>query len=213
MALFFFDVIIWIALGPYPSDAQAWYSLLASSRPVGLLLLSFPTFFGMMLYCLTFLALYAALRAINQAWSGLAAFFAVLGLATLIITSSAYPLAFLSDSYAGAATEQQRQLLLAAGEVKIATAVPGAHLGGFLAEGAALLFSVLMLRSGSGFGKPTAWLGIVGHGLDFVRIIMILAFIPEELSSVLLWIGGLPQLLWQVLVARRLLQLGSALRG
>ena len=50
-----------------------------------------------------------------------------------------------------------------------------------------------MLRSNV-FGKKTAYLGIVGHGLDLTRIIMIFAFLPEGIGAILLMIGGLPQL-------------------
>jgi hypothetical protein len=207
MAFFLVDVVLWIAVGPYPEDAQGWFSLLQSRRSVGLLLLSFPTLVGMMLYSLTYLGLYLTLRQVNSAGAALAVLFAFVGLAVLLVTSISYPMLHLSARYAAAETAAARAALLAAGEASITSAWAGVHLGGFCAEGALLLFSLLMLRS-TIFGKTTAYLGIVGHGLDFARIVLVLALVPEEAAAVLLMIGGLPQLVWLVLVARRFWQLG-----
>jgi len=207
MMFFLFDIIVWIALGPYPSNAESWFILLQNNRPVGLLLLSFPTLFGMMLYYLFFLALYSTLRQVNKAYTALAALFAFIGLTVLLVTNMAYPMVFLSDQYAAATTEPQRIFLLAAGETKIATIDTGVKIGGFFVEGAAVIFSVLMLRSNI-YGKKTAYLGIVGHGLDLIRIIMMLAFLPERIGAILLKIGGLPQLIWLILVGRKFIQLG-----
>ncbi|MFB0554306.1 MAG: hypothetical protein ACETWQ_13445 [Phycisphaerae bacterium] len=207
MMFFLFDIIVWIALGPYPRNAESWFVLLQNNRPVGLLLLSFPTLFGMMLYYLFFFALYSTLRQVNRAYTALAALFAFIGLTVLLVTNMAYPMVFLSDQYAAATTEPQRIFLLAAGETKIATINTGVKIGGFFVEGAAVIFSVLMLRSNI-YGKKTAYLGIVGHGLDLIRIIMILAFLPERIGAILLKIGGLPQLIWLILVGRKFIQLG-----
>ncbi len=212
MVFFLFDIIIWIALGPYPSSAEGWFTLLQENRLVGLLLLSFPTLFGMMLYYLTFLGLYQILRRVNAAYAALAALFAFVGLAILLVTNMAYPMVFLSNQYAVAITESQKVLLLAAGEMKIATINTGMNMGGFLVEGAAVIFSLLMLQS-SVFGKTTAYLGIVGHGLDLVRILMNLAFLPEGIGAILLMIGGLPQLIWLILVGRKFFQLGQSELG
>jgi hypothetical protein len=166
--LFLCDIVFWIMLGPYPSSAQGWFALLEEKRLVGFLLLSFPTFFGAILYYLTFLGLYHILRRVNPAYAALAALLAFAGLTILLVTHMAYPMVYLSAQHAAASTETQRSLLLAAGETRIAVTIAGVNLGGFLAEGAAVIFSLLMLQSDV-FGKRTACLGIVGHGLDSNR--------------------------------------------
>jgi hypothetical protein len=171
------------------------------------LLLSFPTFFGMILYYLTFLGLYGTLRQVNNVYASLAVVFAFVGLTILLITNMAYPIVYLSNQYEATTMESQKVLLLAAGETKIATANSGVILGGFFAESAALIFSVIMLRSNV-YGRKIAYLGILGHGLDLTRIVMILAFISEKVAAILLMIGALPQFLWLLLVGRRFLQLG-----
>ena len=86
--------------------------------------------------------------------------------------------------------------------------ITGANIGGLLAEGALVIFSLLMLRSKI-YKKSTAYLGILGHGLDLIRIIMNLAFLPEGLSAILLMIGGLPQFIWLIMVGRKFLQLAK----
>jgi hypothetical protein len=207
MLFFLFDIICWITLGPYPVNAEGWFTLLQNNSLVGLLLLSFPTLFGMMLYYLTFLALFSTLRQVNKAYAALAALFAFVGLTILLMTNMSYSMVHLSNQYAAATTEQQKVLLLTAGEIKITTLNSGMNLGGFFVEGAAVIFSVLMLQS-SIFGKKTAYWGILGHGLDLLRIIMILAFLPEKIASILLMIGGLPQFIWLILVGRKFSKLG-----
>jgi hypothetical protein len=209
MVLFLFDVVAWMARGPYPPTAEGWFTLLRNDRPAALLLLSFPTLFGTILYFLTFLGLGFTLRPVGGAYATLAALFAFVGLSVLLVTYPAHSLVLLGDQYAAATTESRRVLLLAAGEARMATTAAGLNLGGFLVQGAAVMLSVLMLRSRT-YGKTLAWLGIVGHGLDFVRIVMALAFLPESIGAILLMIGGLPELLWLALVGRRLYQLGCA---
>ena len=207
MMFFLFDIIIWIAFGPYPVNAEGWFTLLQSKKLIGLSLLSFPTLIGMILYYLTFIGLYSILKQANEAYAGLAAIFSFIGLAILICMNMAYPMTYLSNQYAAATTESQKILILAAGETKIVTANTSMNMGGLFVEIAAVIFSVLMLRSNV-FGKITAYLGIIGHGLDLTRIVMILAFLPANLGAVLLMIGGLPQLIWLILVGRRFMQLG-----
>ena len=207
IVFFVIDIICWITLGPYPSNAEGWFTLLQNNKLVGFSLLSFPTFFGMILYYLTFFGLYSTLKQVNNVYTLLAALFAFLGLTILLITNIAYPMVYLSNQYQAATIESQKILLLAAGETKIATVNTGMILGGFFVEGAALIFSIIMLRSNV-YGKLIAYLGILGHGLDLTRIVMILAFISEKVAAILLMIGALPQFLWLLLVGRRFLQLG-----
>jgi hypothetical protein len=207
MVFFLFDTACWVSLGQYPSSAEGWFSLLQQHRSTGLLLLSLPTFFGTILYFLTFLSLFNILKKVNTAYAALATIFAFVGLSVLLATHMAYPIISLSEKYAVITTDIQRTLLLAAGEMRIQAAVTGTYTGGFLAEAAALIFSLLMLKSDT-FGRITAYLGIVGHGFDLARISMSLALIPEKYGAVLLVIGGLPQLIWLVLVGIKFLQVG-----
>lgn len=208
MVFFLFDVIIWISLGPYPSSSEGWFSLLQENRLVGLSLLSFPTLLGIILYYLTFLSLYNILKQVNIAYAAFAVIIAFVGLTILLVTSMAYPMVYLNDQYMHATTEARKIFLITSGETKISTALIGCNMGGFFVEGAAVIFSLLMLKS-KVFGKKTAYLGVFGHGLDFIRIIMILAFVPENIVAILLMIGGLPQFIWLVIVGIKFFHLGQ----
>ena len=208
MVFFLADTAIFFLLGPYPDSAQGWFDLLQDNRPVGLLLLSIQTFFGAMLYYLTFLCLYSLFRKSHAGFAALAALFAFVGLTILIMIHPAHAILQLSNQYAAAAAEETRRAtLVSAAQMKMAEASAGLNRGGFLLEGAAVIFSILMLR-GRLFSKTTAWLGIAGNGFDFVRTALNLAFVPEKITAVLLMIGGLPQFIWLILVGLKLIHWG-----
>lgn len=210
LIFFFFDTICWVALGPYPDSAESWFSLLQENRIAGLLLLSFPTFFGTILYTLTFLSLHNLLKPVNAAFALLALTFAAVGLTILLATHMGYPIVNLFHRYAITTEEEQRNLFLAVAEARIVATATGANIGGLLAEGALVIFSFLMLRSDV-FSRGTAYLGIFGHGLDLIRIFMNLVFLPEEIGAILLVIGGLPQFIWLILISRKYFRISNVI--
>jgi hypothetical protein len=207
MAFFLFDVIGWIILKPYPASGAAWLDLLRNNRLAGILLLSFPTFFGAILYLVTYLCLGNILRRVNAVVALLATLLAVLGSAILLLSHSAIPVLVLGAQYDAAAGETQRAALLSALDARLLSGAAGISLSGFFSEGALLVFSILMLRSGV-FAKWIAVLGLLGHGLDFLRIVLNFASVPDSATAILLMIGGLPQLVWLIAVGIRLIQLG-----
>jgi hypothetical protein len=209
MAFFLFDVIVWIILKPYPASGAAWLELLRNKQLSGILLLSFPTFFGAILYLITYLCLGNILRRVNTAFARLATLFAVLGSAILLLSHSAFPVLVLGAQYDAAAGEAQRAALMSALDTRLLSGATGIRLSGFFSEGALLVFSILMLRSGV-FAKWIAVLGLLGHGLDFLRIVLNLASVPEATTAILLMIGGLPQFIWLIAVGIKLIRLGTA---
>jgi hypothetical protein len=106
------------------------------------------------------------------------------------------------------AQEAQCSPLTAAINTRLISSAMGINPGGFFSEGALVLFSILMLRSGV-FSRGMAILGIAGHGLDFIRFAMSLILIPENASAILLMIGGLPQLILLILVGVKLIRIGK----
>jgi hypothetical protein len=164
------------------------------------------------------LALYAALRRANAAYSALAAALAFIGIALVFATNTNYSLINLSNQYAAATTEVYRSQLLAAAESALATGTwgTGPLMAGFLLEGALVIISIIMLP-GDIFGKGIAYLGILAHGLDLAHAVVFLIFIPVfntdvalAIGTPLLAIGGTLQLIWYPLVGRRLFQLAQA---
>jgi hypothetical protein len=108
----------------------------------------------------------------------------------------------LSSQYAAAATDAQRSLLVASGQAMLAiyqgTAFDVSYV---LLAVAPLIISVVMLRSHS-FGKVTAYVGIVANVLAGGLFVPAIGVFLSLVSVV-----GL--LIWYILIARRLYQLGQ----
>ncbi|HEY1161062.1 MAG TPA: hypothetical protein VGE83_10550 [Terracidiphilus sp.] len=198
-----------VILGGQPASAAQAFDLLQHHRVVGLLRLDLPTVAVMPLYYLLFLGLFAALRKTSPANALLSTALAFVGLTLVLATPTALSMLPLSDKFAAATTDAVRSQLLAAGEAIMAADIwhsTGAILGGVLLQSGAVLISVVMLRGGV-FGKATAWLGIVMHGLDLAHIVGGL-FLPVS-GVVLMAIAGPLYPVWFFLVGRRLLQLAA----
>jgi len=120
----------------------------------------------------------------------------------------------LSQRYASAATEGQKALWAAAGQALLAREdlTAGAFPGFFIGEAAGLLMIGVILRGGI-FHRWEAWIGLVGTAsLLFFNICA--AFIPALYDHVMLVFGaggGLLNLVWYALIARRLLSRPLAL--
>jgi hypothetical protein len=145
--------------------------------------------------------------------AGLATAIAFIGVTLFISTPSVTSMLYLSGKYAGAVTEAQKTLYLAAGEAVIASDMwhaTGPVLGGILMQGAGVVFSVLMLR-GTIFGKVTAVIGILIYGLDLAHILI--APFSVNASAVFMIIGGTAYLVWFPLAGWRLLRLSKASAG
>jgi hypothetical protein len=69
----------------------------------------------------------------------------------------------------------------------------------------ALIVSIVMLKN-ENFAKGTAYLGIVTHGLDLLRVLI--GFVAPQISFILMAIAGPLYLVWFPLLARDLLRLG-----
>jgi hypothetical protein len=112
----------------------------------------------------------------------------------------------LSDQYAAASTDAMQAKFLAAGEALLAIHNPGGiHLGLLLVALAGLIASVIMLRS-CVFGKATAISGLAANGLVLtyyvaLPVVPAIAFLFPAASAPF-------RLLWYILIARRLFQLG-----
>ena len=199
-----------VLLGGQPATAAEAFTLLQNDRMVGLLRLDLPTVVVMPLYYLLFLGLFAALRRTDRANVILSTVLAMLGTTLLLATPTALSMVSLSQKHAAATTEAARAQLLAAGEALLATDIwhgTGAIMGGVLVQCGAVMISVVMLHS-SVFGRTTAYLGIVMHGLDLSHIVSGL-FLPRS-GVVLMAIAGPMYPIWFFLVGRRLLQLAAA---
>lgn len=202
-------MVLLITLGGMPETAQAGFDLLAEDRLAGLLRLDMLTILLMPLYYLLFLGLYGALKGSDGAKSLLLLVLGLVGVTLVLATPSAFSFLTLSDKFAAATDEAQRTLLLAAGEAMLASDLwhgSGALMGGLLLQTSTLILSVVMLRSTS-FGKATAWIGVVMHGLDLLHILV--GFFVPATGVVLMMIAGPLYLVWFPLLARDFFRLAK----
>jgi hypothetical protein len=189
-----------------PSSALDWFALLQDNQFLGLLLLDLFDLVNYLLVGLIFLALYGTLRRTNKVAMTVATATALVGVAVYLVSNQAFAMLALSDQYTGANTEAMQVMFLAAGEALLAIHNPaGIHLGLLLVALAGLVASVAMLRSRV-FGRVTAILGVVANGLVltyFVALPLVpgIAFLFPAASAPF-------RLLWYILIARRLFQLG-----
>jgi hypothetical protein len=195
-------MVITLGLGGPPTTAQGIFTMLAENRFVGLLRLDVLTTLAMPLYYLLFFSLYAALKPTNKQLALIGALLGGAGLTLFLASPSFLSWLALSDKFAAATSEGQKNLFLAAGEtILVADMFHGsaAFVGGLLLQTGTVLFSVMMLRS-TAFSKLTAWVGIVTHGLDLSHIVFLL--ILPAVGVAMLIVGGTLYLVWFPLLAR-----------
>lgn len=196
-----------------PSSASDWFALLHRSRLLGLVLLNLVDLVNYALVGLIFLALYGALRRASRRAMTVASTTGLVGIGVYFALNQAFSMLSLSDQYAAATTEAQKSLFLAAGEALLAINNPGVIYQGtgiyvslFLVLLAGLIASIVMLWSGV-FSKATAYTGILANGFGLSYFVA-LGFAP----AIYAWptILSAPfRVVWYVLIARKLLQLGS----
>lgn len=188
-----------------PSTVAEWFTLLQSNSALGLSLLNIFDIVNYALVGIMFLALYAALKRINQSYVTIATTFGLVGVATYFASNTSLSLLSLSNEYVAAVTEAQKSTLLAAGQIMLTVgAGTGIYMSLLLLAVAGLLVSVVMLQS-KVFGKITAYTGILASVFDLVYCVTF-AFIPE-LDALLLSAAGLALMIWHILVGRKLYKL------
>ena len=201
-----------ISFGPIPEPSSVidWFTLLQTNRLIGLTLLNFFDIVNYALVGLMFLGLYAALRRAKSSMT-LATTLGFVGIAVYFASNQALSMLSLSDQYAAATTDAQRSMFLAAGQAMLtmnnfSQGGTGICMSFLLVTLAGLIISTVMLRSNI-FSKVTAYVGILANGFGLGSFITLafappMTFIPLSASAPFL-------LIWYILIARRLLQLGS----
>jgi len=189
-----------------PRSAFDWFTLLQDNQFLGLILLDLFDLVNYVLVGLIFLALYGALRRANKVAMPVAMACELVGVAVYLASNQAFAMLALSDQYAAASTDAVRAKFLAAGEALLAIHNPaGIHLSLLLVALAGLIVSVVMLRSRV-FGRATATLGVVANSLVLTYFVALplapaIAFLFPAASAPF-------RLLWYILIAWRLFQLG-----
>jgi len=185
-----------------------WFTLLQSQWFLALRDMGLLNMVTITCSVVAYFALFGMHRRLHPQAAGLALILICIGAAIYVANNTALPMLTLSQQYAAATTDAQKALWSAAGQALLGREdlTAGAFPGFFFAEIAGILMAVVILRGGL-FRRWEAWLGLVGTGfLLFFNIIA--AFIPALYDSVMLVFGaggGLLNLVWYALIARRLL--------
>lgn len=190
-----------ITTGPTPTSVAGWYSLLQSDKLYGLALLGLFEVLATIVSTFMFLALYAALRRVNEGFALTATAFAIVGIAIYLASITTFSMLSLSNKYAVASTADERSQLLSAGQALLAM-YPNTvfNIGLFLWAVGGIIISAVMLRSGF-FSKWIAYVGILAN---------VVGLPGGSLGIALFSINGLLLLIWLVMVGVRLFRLGSA---
>ena len=198
------QLIIFIVWGQ-PEHAIGWFNLFHDNKLAGLLAFEILFVVNAVAGITTTLALYVALRGVNESLMAIATVLALVEAVTFIMARPALEMLYLSDQYAAATTDAQRATLLAAGEAMLATFHGTAfHVGINLFSIYYLIVSIVMLRSNI-FGSVIAYTGIVAAILNWGL------YVPGGIGFFLFTLSVIPFLaIWLVLVARRLFLLGRS---
>jgi hypothetical protein len=195
--------IIIFTVSPPPSTVIGWFTLFQNNKLLGLL--SFELLFivyGALSIPMS-LALYIALRRTNQSFTAIYLALSLVGVAALFVARPAFDMLYLSNQYAGATTDAQRSVFLAAGETMLAifhgTAFQVSYVLGSITG---LIISIVMLKSNI-FSKTIAYIRIISSVLDFGIYVPTIGIFISVFSVGLLMV-------WNVLIARRFFQLGHA---
>ena len=158
-----------------------------------------------------FLALYVALKKVNESYALIAVVF---GLISCIVILTARPIAemfYLSDQYAAATTDAARSQYLAAGEALSALFNGTAWLLYFITFGFDALISSLLMLQTKAFSRTTAYLGIFMN----IGLVSIFAVIPSfaPIATIINLGTTLAGTVWNILVARTFFQLARIQDG
>jgi hypothetical protein len=204
LSVVFFPIQIAVYLiSPPPDTVIGWFRLFQENKLIGLLDLDLLLIADQVLAILILLALYTALRRVNESFMAIGAVLGIVAAVLFIASNPAFAMLSLSDQYAAAVTEAQRTVLLAAGQAMLVTWQGSAfQLSYLLGSIGPIIISAVMLRSKL-FSKTTAYLGILANVIALGLYVPEIGVFISIFSVVFLW-------MWYLLVARRLFQLGWA---
>jgi hypothetical protein len=197
------QLVIFIAWGQ-PDTAIGWFAMFQDNKLAGLLAFELLLIVSVSVGIATTLALYIALRRVDEAFMVIALALGLVEAVAFMLARPTFEMLYLSEGYAAATTDAQRAMFLAAGEAMLATFTGTAfHLSINLFSIYFLIVSGVMLRSNI-FGRVPAYMGILAAIFNWALYIPTIGLFLSILSV-------FPFLtIWNILVARRLFQLGKA---
>jgi len=186
---------------PYEGGASAWFALFQNNKIIGLINFELLMIVYVFLSIPITLSLYILLRRVSPSFTALYVILSLIGIMSFIVARPAFEMLSLSNGYVASATDAERAVYLSAGETLLAvfhgTAFQVSYILGSLGG---LIISIVMLRSDV-FSKTTAYLRIASSVFDFGLYVPVVGMYISIFSVLFL-------LIWDILVARKLFQLG-----
>jgi hypothetical protein len=188
-----------------------WFALYRSNEFMGLRNLGLMNMLAIFFTIPVYLALYTIHREGYRPFAALVVILFFIGITVYLSGNVAFSMLSLSRSYATAAGEAERFMILAAGKALLARGEShtiGTFLGFFFVETAGIAVSILMLKAEI-FPRIAGVFGIIGYPL-LLSYDVFVSFLPVpiEVAVTVVMIGGSASLLWNVLVAVKFLRTG-----
>ncbi len=196
--------VIAFLIWPYQpgfTSTEDVFATLQSDRLGGLFALDLLFIVGSLVSILPLLALYVALRRVNESYALIALGLGLVGIVSLIPARPIAEVALLSDRYAAATTDAAKSHYLAAGETLLALFNGTAWLVSIVFVSVSSLISCLLMLRSKIFSKATAYIGIVSN-------VSALGFLIPVVGMVFLFLATLGGAVFQVLIGRTLLRMG-----
>jgi hypothetical protein len=202
-------MLIVFLLGPPPSTIEGYFIMIKENRLNGLLRLDILTVFVMPFYYLLFYGIYLAIKKENNQFILFALILVYAGLTLFLSAPSVFSYLNLSDKYALAMNENEKNRIIAAGEAVLSMDIwhgTSAFIGGVMLQTGGVLFSIAMIK-GNVFNRITGYAGVFIFGMDLIHILIV--FVLPIISNLIMVIAGTFYLLWFPLVGFRLFKLSK----
>jgi hypothetical protein len=198
-------VIFMTAPPPLDGTAIDWFMLFQKNRFIGLVDFELLMVVYTIISIPVSLALFMILKRVHLTFMALYLALSLVAVIAFISARPAFEMLYLSDIYAAATTDAQKSMLLAAGQTLFATFHGTAfQVSYILGSLTGLILSFVILKSNT-FSKPIAYLRIASSVCDFGLYIPGVGTYISIFSVLFLFV-------WNILIARKLFQLGSSAR-
>ncbi len=202
VAAIIFAVVAYFVWSYAPGSASVAtiYANLQSDRIAGLLSIELSVPVLIPITILIDLALYVALKPVNESYALIALVFGLMGAGLWLTARPVAEMAYLSDRYAMATTESAKIQYLAAGEALRALFDGTAWIASQFMIGISGFVDASLMVQGKAFSRVTGYLGIVLSlsGLCF--------WIPG-IGAIVSLLGTIGGVVWYILIARDLTRL------
>ena len=196
------QIFIFISWPP-PTEIADWFSLFQESWLLGLLSLDLLYILNNTLILLVYLALYVALKQVNESLMAIGFMIGIVGATVYYSSNMGFEMLALSNQYAAATSEAAKTMLLTSGQTIMTIYTGTAFDVYYILNGIALLIMAIVMIQSKVFGKGTSYWGL------FAAIIMSIPSTAGMIGMVFALASLIPWIVFCILIARKLLQLSQ----